>query len=65
MQIRQHLGPDFPRRKATYNCKSDGPFELIQRLMRKAAASRGSNAALGEFQMIALADTPRFKRIFR
>src|SRR5882757_3146587 len=65
MQIRQHLGPDFPRRKATYNRKSDRPFELIQRLMRKAAASRGSNAALGEFQMIALTDTPRLKHSFR
>jgi len=64
MRIRQHLGPDFPRRKATYNRESDGPFEFIQRLMRKAAASRGSNAALGEFQMIALADSPRLERIF-
>jgi hypothetical protein len=65
MQIREHLSPDFPRRKATYNCKSDGPFELIQRLVRKAAASRGSNAALGKFQMIALADSPRLERSFR
>src|SRR5438552_10922507 len=65
MQIRQHLRPNFPGRKVTYNCNSDGTFELIQRLVRKAAARRGSNAALGEFQMISLADSPRLKRIFR
>lgn len=60
MQICEHLGTDFPGREATYESKSDATFELVQCLMRKAPASRGPNAALRKFQMIALTYAPSF-----
>src|SRR5271170_1642310 len=65
MQIGEHLSSNLPRRKATHDCKSDATFEFIQCLMRKATTSRRSNAALREFQLIALTDAPLFERILR
>src|ERR1700690_4412029 len=58
MQICEHLGSNFPRRKASHHCKSNATLLFIQFLMRKTTSSRRPNAARREFQLIALANAP-------
>jgi hypothetical protein len=62
MKVREDLSADLARREPSYDGEREGPSELIQFLVRKAAAAGRSKAPLAELQRVPITDTPGLER---